>query len=98
MCPLITFIVFAALLAACVPNLNSGINRPRLAQQRVDSNNDQTVQLVVIPSSAYVPIIAHRLSAQNILIRPAIGTHQGFAQTLEEPGDLATEAICQRFF
>jgi hypothetical protein len=46
-----------------------------------------------------VPCANYRASssAQNTLTRPAIGTHQGFAHTLEEPGDLATEAIVNKF-
>jgi len=49
---LITFTVFAALLTACAPNLSSAPNRPGVVQQRGASGNVQTVQLVVIPSSA----------------------------------------------
>jgi len=49
---LITLIVFADLLTACAPNLSSAPIRPGGVQQRGTSGNIQTVQLVVIPSSA----------------------------------------------
>ena len=49
---LITFIVFADLLNTCAPNLSSAPIRPRVVQQRGASGNIQSVQLVVIPSSA----------------------------------------------
>lgn len=49
---LIPFTVFAALLTACAPNLSSAPIRPGVVQQRGAFGNIQTVQLVVIPSSA----------------------------------------------
>ena len=113
---LITFTVFAALLTACAPNLSSAPNHLGVVQQRGASGNVQTVQLVVIPSSASCQLSStayrhgmHRsgllsvpIKASPVTVYCTKGGHspakRTLANTLEEPGGLATEAIVGGFF
>ena len=113
---LITFTVFAALLTACAPNLSSAPNHLGVVQQRGASGNVQTLQLVVIPSSASCQLSStayrhgmHRsgllsvpIKASPVTVYCTKGGHapakRTLANTLEEPGGLATEAIVGGFF
>lgn len=113
---LVTFTVFAALLTACAPNLSSAPNRPGIVQQRGASGSVQTVQLVVISSSASCQLsgTAYRhgrhgscvlsvpIKASPVTVYCTKGGHapakRTLANTLEEPSDLATEAIVVGFF